>query len=401
MESTSTPLDLQQLDQSHYLPVFKRVPLTLVKGEGCYVWDDKGNQYLDALAGIAVNSLGHCHPKVVQAIREQAGRLIHISNFYVSPPQAILSRRLTELSGLDRVFMTNSGGESVEAAIKLARKFAHQHGRGGEIISFEGCFHGRTMATIAAGDEKYQRGFGPMPAGFKQIAFNDPDLLAQAITEDTAAVLIEPIQGEGGIRPASAELLSAARELCDRHKLALVLDEVQCGIARTGQWFAFQQTGIKPDIMALAKGLGSGFPVGAALCSEQIAEAIDFGDHGTTFGGNPLACAAALAVLEAIERDQLVAYAAEQGERLLTRLRREAESNEWITEVRGQGLMLGVELAFPGKAVVEEMLKQGVLANCARERVMRLVPPLITPAGELDHIVDVLLAAIQEVANRE
>jgi len=401
MEAKRLELNSQQLDQRYYLPVFRRVPLTLVRGEGCYVWDDQGRKYLDALAGIAVNGLGHCHPAVVQALTEQAGRLMHISNLFVSPPQAELARQLAELSGLGRVFLVNSGGEAVETAIKLARKLAHSKDRGGEIITFEGCFHGRSLATIAAGDKKYQQGFGPMPAGFRQIPFNDPAALEAAISPNTAAIMLEPIQGEGGVRPATAELLVEARRLCDEHGLALVFDEVQCGIARTGRWFAFEHCGVKPDIMALAKGLGAGFPVGATLCTEQVARAMNYGDHGTTFGGNPLACRAALVTLEVISDDGLVSYVGAQGERLLARLNAARAGQPHITDVRGKGLMLGVELDFPGAPVVDAMRQRGVLANCAREKVMRLVPPLITPAAALDQIVDVLLASIEEVAGRE
>ncbi|HES57850.1 MAG TPA: aspartate aminotransferase family protein [Firmicutes bacterium] len=392
--------ELVQLDREYYLPVFKRVPLALVRGAGSHVWDADGNEYLDALGGIAVNALGHCPPEVVQALGDQAGRLMHVSNFYVSPPQAMLARRLAVLSGLERVFVTNSGGESVEAAVKIARKYAHQNGRGGEIISFEGCFHGRTLATIAAGDAKYQRGFEPLPAGFRQIPFNDVKALRQAVSKDTAAILVEPIQGEGGIRPTSADLLSEARRLCDDLGMALVFDEVQCGIARTGKWFACAHYGVRPDIMALAKGLGAGFPVGATLCSEKIAGAIAFGDHGTTFGGNPLACRCALATLDAIEDNNLVDYVAKQGARLIERLQTAGEKQPQIAEVRGRGLMLGVELDFPGAAVVEEMKNRGVLGNCTRDKVLRLVPPLNTPAAELDRMADVLLDSVREVAGR-
>lgn len=396
MDAQQSQPDYGQLDRKYYLPVFKRVPLTLVKGTGFYVWDDRGNKYLDALAGIAVNALGHCHPEVVGSIQDQAATLIHISNFYVSPPQAELARKLAQLSGLDRVFMTNSGGESVETAIKLARKFSHARDRGGEVITFEGCFHGRTLATAAAGDSKYQQGFEPMPAGFTQLPFNDVAALEAAVSSDTAGIMLEPIQGEGGVRPAASEFVTAARRLCNEQGPALIFDEVQCGLARTGKWFAGEHYGVKPDILALAKGLGGGFPVGAALCSERVAQAIKFGDHGSTFGGNPLACRAALATLNVIERDNLVAYVADQGERLLKRLSEAAAGQTHIAEVRGKGLMIGVELDFPGAGVVDAMRARGVLANCARERVMRLVPPLITPGPELDRMVDVLLAAIEE-----
>jgi acetylornithine/N-succinyldiaminopimelate aminotransferase len=397
MERTTNE-QIIKLDQQYYLPVFKRLPLALVRGEGCYVWDADGNKYLDALAGIAVNSLGHCHPAVVSAITEQVGTLMHISNFYASEPQAAASRKLAELSGLERVFFTNSGGEAAETAIKLARKYAHGTGRGGEIITIEGCFHGRTLATIATGSEKYQQGFGPMPGGFRQVPFDDVEALGAAISEQTAGIMLEPVQGEGGVRPFSQKYLRAVRELCDNHNITLIFDEVQCGIARTGRWFAGQHYGVQPDILALAKGIGAGFPVGATLCNDRIAAAINYGDHGTTFGGNPLACSAVLATLKTIEDEGLVQYAAEQGERLLTALKAAAASRDYVTEVRGKGLMLGVELSFPCGDVVSGMLKRGVLANCARERVIRLVPPLIMKPHELDRVVEVMWEAADEVA---
>ncbi len=398
MKQQHTNEELRQLDEEHYLQVFKRTPIALVRGRGCHVVDADGVKYLDALAGIAVNSLGHCHPAVVRALTEQAAELMHISNFYVSPAQALLAARLTELSGLSRAFMTNSGGESVETAVKLARKHSHAKGRGGEIISFEGCFHGRTMATIAAANEKYQRGFEPMPAGFTQVPFNDIVALRSAVSDSTAAILLEPVQGEGGIRPASRELIDDVRWLCDETGVALIFDEVQCGIARTGRWFAFEHYGVRPDILALAKGLGAGFPVGAVLCTGEIAAAIEYGDHGTTFGGNPLACSCALAAIDVIEHEGLLNYAAAQGRRLVERLESAARRIPCIRDVRGMGLMIGVELSIAGAPVVKAMLDRRVLSNCTQGNVIRLVPPLNTPAPELDRMTDALLESIREVA---
>jgi acetylornithine/N-succinyldiaminopimelate aminotransferase len=394
---TAGTTDYQQIDQQHYLQVFRRFPITLAKGEGSYVWDTEGKKYLDALAGIAVNSVGHCHPKVVAAIQAQAAQLIHISNIYTSVPQVQLAQKLAELSGLDRVFFTNSGAESVEGAFKLARKYAHKQGRGGTIISMEGCFHGRTLATIASGKAKYQQGFAPIPAGFKQVPFNDINAVSAAIDQDTSAVIVEPIQGEGGIHPAYKVYLQQLRKLCTEQNVVLIFDEIQCGMGRSGTFFAFQDYGVQPDIMTLAKALGSGVPVGAFLANEKVASAIDFGDHGTTFGGNPLACAAALATIAIIEEESLVEKAKVNGEKVLQCLQQAQEKEPGIVAVRGKGLMIGVELDFPGRTVVAKMMEKGVLGNCANENVMRLVPPLNMSLEDLYKIVEVLLEAIAEV----
>lgn len=389
--------DYQQIDQQYYLQVFRRFPVTLEKGSGSYVWDTNGKKYLDALAGIAVNNVGHCHPKVVQAIQEQAAQLIHISNIYTSIPQIQLAQKLAKLSGLDRVFFTNSGAESAEGAFKLARKYAHSQDRGGTIISMEGCFHGRTLATIASGKAKYQQGFEPIPSGFKQVPFNDIEAVKAAIDQDTAAIIVEPIQGEGGIRPADLSFLQQLRQLCTEQNVVLIFDEIQCGMGRTGDFFAFQGYGVKPDIMTLAKALGSGVPIGAFLANEKVASAINFGDHGTTFGGNPLACAAALATIAIIEEEELVEKAKINGEKVLQRLKELQASESSIKNIRGKGLMIGVELDFPGRPVVGKMLEKGVLGNCANENVMRLVPPLNMELEDLYTVVDIMMEALREV----
>ena len=395
--STPPSTDYQQIDQQYYLQVFRRFPVTLEKGKGSYVWDTDGKKYIDALAGIAVNSVGHCHPKVLQAIQAQAAQLIHISNIYTSVPQVKLAQKLAELSGLDRVFFTNSGAESVEGAFKLARKYAHQQGRGGTIISMEGCFHGRTLATIASGKAKYQQGFEPIPSGFKQVPFNNIEAVSAAIDQDTAAVIVEPIQGEGGIQAADPEFLQQLRNLCTEKNVVLIFDEIQCGMGRTGDFFAFQGYGVTPDIMTLAKALGSGVPVGAFLANEKVASTMNYGDHGTTFGGNPLACAAALATITVIEEEGLVEKARVNGAKVLQRLQHIQPTESSIVDIRGKGLMIGVELDFPGRAVVEKMMEKGVLGNCANENVMRLVPPLNMELEDLYTVVDVLVEAIQEV----
>jgi len=297
---------LHEKDKNFYLQTFKRYPIAFEKGDGCYLWDVEGNKYLDMLAGIAVNSLGYCHPKHTQAIKQQTDKMLHVSNFFVNKPQLELSQKLTEISSMDRVFFTNSGAESVEGAIKIARKYAHSIGRGGEIISFENSFHGRTMATIATGKKQYQKGFEPIPSGFKQIKFNDFEAVKKSVTNQTAAIIIEPIQGEGGINVADKIFLEQLRTFCIEKDIVLIFDEIQCGVARTGEWFAKDYYNVKPDIMTLAKGLGGGVPIGAILSSEKVSSAMDFGDHGTTFGGNPLACAAALATIDAIEKEDIL-----------------------------------------------------------------------------------------------
>lgn len=371
-ERTNT--EWNAIDQRYYLPTFRRFPLALVRGQGSRVWDADGRSYIDLLAGIAVNNVGHCHPAVVSAIQEQAMKLTHVSNFFVNGPQAELSERLVHLSGLERVFFTNSGAESLEGAFKLARKYAHSRGRGGEILSFEGSFHGRTLATIASGKRKYQEGFEPIPAGFRQVAFNDIAAVEAAVSRDTAAVVIEPIQGEGGINVADGSFLRALRALCDREDLVLIFDEVQTGVGRTGHWFTKDHYGIQPDIMTLAKGLGGGVPIGAILSNARVSAAIDFGDHGTTFGGNPLVCAASLAVLRVIEDENLLEAAREKGEWL--RAQFAGMPDRGIREVRGMGLMVGVEFEVEAKPLVLDLLDRGVIANVTAERVLRLVPPL-------------------------
>lgn len=370
-------------DQEYYLPTFKRFPLAFERGFGSKLYDVDGKEYIDLLAGIAVCNVGHCHPTVVEAVRKQAGELMHISNFFVSPPQVNLSRKLVEISQLDRVFLTNSGAESVEGAIKIARKYASTKGRGGHVISMENSFHGRTLATIATGQEKYQKGFAPIPAGFSQVPFNNIDALKNAISKDVAAIILEPIQGEGGVRPAETEYLQAVRQLCNEHDVLLILDEVQCGVGRTGKWFAHQHYGIKPDIMTLAKGLGGGFPVGAILCSERVSNAIDFGDHGTTFGGNPLACAAALATISVIEKENLCKRAAEKGKELMAAFESRKERFPELHFVRGKGLMIGVVMKNEAAPLVKKLLEHGVVANATAGNVLRLVPPLNIPDEDL------------------
>lgn len=390
----------KKADKYHF-DLYKRYPITLVKGKGCKVWDDERNEYIDALAGIAVNSLGHSHPRIVKAIQKQAGKLMHISNFYYNEPQSNLAEKLVEVSGLDRVFFCNSGAEAVEGAIKLARKYSNKKGKTGNILSMENSFHGRTLGTIAMGKDKYQNGFAPMPSGFERVPFNDIKALENRVNDQTIGIILEPIQGEGGIVSISKQYLKTARELCDTLDIPLILDEVQCGIARTGKMFAYQHYDIKPDIVASAKALGSGFPIGAVIAQEKFAKAFDYGNHGTTYGGNPLACAAALETLNVIEDDNICEMARVRGDYMMTRLR--DLSNNWpaIKDVRGMGLMIGVELNFPGADVVVEMMNRGVLSNCASDVVIRLVPPLIMTKEEIDTVVNVLVESIKEVEKKQ
>jgi len=383
------------LDQQFYLPVFKRFPQAMEKGKGCWLWDVEGKKYLDTLAGIAVNTLGYQHPAMIKAIHEQSQRLLHISNFFVSPEQVELTRKLAEISGIDRIFFTNSGAESVEGAIKLARKYAHSKGRDGTIISFNQSFHGRTMATIATGQKKYQKGFDPIPLGFSQAVFNDWNSVEKVAESKIAAFLIEPIQGEGGINVADKEFLEKLRNLCDQEDILLIFDEVQTGMGRTGKWFAKDHYQIEPDIMTLAKGLGGGIPIGAIASNEKVANAIDFGDHGTTFGGNPLACAVALTVIDVIEKEKLLEKVQQNGDWF----RQEIKNlhAEEIKEVRGFGLMTGIELHFEAKDLVMDMLENGVITNATAGNVVRMVPPLIISQEELSFVLETFKKSLQKI----
>ncbi len=391
-----TNQDYTELDKQNYLQTFGRYPVTLDYGKGSHVWDVEGNEYIDALAGIAVNAVGHNHPVLVQRIQEQVSKLIHISNFYLSKPQVELSQKLVHLSGLNRVFFTNSGAESVEGAIKVARKYAHSIGRGGEIVSFTGAFHGRTMATIAAtGKKQMQAGFEPIPSGFKQIPFNDIEAAKNIISNEIAAFIIEPIQGEGGINSVDTTFIKELRHLCDQHDIVLIFDEIQAGIGRTGKLFAHEHLGVKPDIMTLAKALGGGVPIGAILSNEKVSTAINFGDHGTTFGGNPLACSAALAVLEIIDNENLLEQTTAKGRWLKDTIA--ALKLPHILDIRGEGLMIGVEFDFETKPLAQKMLENGVLANATAGNVLRFVPALNITTNDLESIIKVLVKSLKEI----
>jgi acetylornithine/N-succinyldiaminopimelate aminotransferase len=370
---------------------YGRLPVTFERGEGANLWDSEGKRYLDALSGIAVCGLGHAHPAVTRALCEQAGTLVHTSNLYGIAKQQALAERLTATAGMDRVFFANSGAEANEAAIKLAR--LHGHNRGIEtptVIVTNGSFHGRTMATLTAtGNRKIQAGFEPLVKGFARVDYNDLEAIHSVArnNKDIVAILVEPITGEGGIRIPDAGYLQGIREICDEHGWLMMLDEIQTGMGRTGKMFAFQHSGIVPDVMTLAKGLGNGVPIGACLARGAAAEVFQPGKHGSTFGGNPLVCAAALAVLDTLEQERLVQRAAELGERLLQGFEAELGDLAAVQEIRGRGLMLGIELDRPCAELVKQALDQGLLINVTAERVVRLLPPLILSDAQADTIL--------------
>jgi acetylornithine/N-succinyldiaminopimelate aminotransferase len=370
-----------ELAEQYLMQTGRRLPVTFVRGEGCLLFDEDGKEYLDLVAGIAVNLLGHAHPDVARTVGGQARTLIHTSNLYFTRPQVELARRLVELSFPSRVFLCNSGAEANEAAIKLARKWGARNRDGAfEIITTDGSFHGRTLATVTAGGQaKYSDPFKPLPDGFVHVPYNDVDAIKAATTEPTVAVMLEPVMGEIGIIPAAKGYLAAVRSWCDEKGLLLILDEVQTGLGRTGKWFAHQHHGITPDVMTLAKGLGGGVPIGACLAAPR-ADVFEPGDHGSTFGGNPLACMAALTVLTVIERDGLVGHAAEMGELLHGAL-----EGLGAKEVRGLGLMQAAEFVEPhAKAFQQSCLESGLIINAVDENSIRLVPPLIITGAEID-----------------
>ena len=380
-------------DHKYFMPVFSRYPLVLSHGQGPYVFDTDGKKYLDFLAGIAVNVLGHAHPALVKAVCEQAGKLIHCSNLYYTEPQVLLIEKIAKLSSLDKVFIANSGAEANEGAMKLARKYGKmQGGDKVEIVTAEHSFHGRTLATLTAtGQPNYQEGYEPLPGGFGYVPFNDKKALANAVSARTCAVMIEPVQGEGGIHVPIDGYLQYAREICDKYGALLIFDEIQSGMGRTGTFLACQGYGVKADIVTLAKGLAGGVPIGAFMATEKVAAAFAPGDHGSTFGGNPLACAAALAVLEVLEKENLLANAVTMGDYLMNQLAGlKKKYPALIREVRGKGLMVGAELSKPGREVVDRCLKQSVIINCTAGNVLRFVPPLNIERNHVDEVIAVL-----------
>ena len=383
-------------ESSHYIMnTYSRFPLVLRKGRGMHVWSSDGKEYLDFVGGIAVNILGHCHPKVVVALQKQAQRLLHVSNLYHNEPQIRLAKLLVEHSFADKVFFCNSGAEANEAAIKLARKYAKENMSGNrfEIITALNSFHGRTLAALSAtGQKKFQQGFEPLVPGFRHVEFDDIAALRKAITDATCAVMLEPVQGEGGVRLPSQNYLREVMEECDKNGLLFILDEVQTGMGRTGKLFAYENLGVVPDIMTLAKGLGGGFPIGAMLTTNRVAAAFQPGDHASTFGGNPLACAAAIATLEVLLEDGFVLDQCRRMGAYLVRglddLKREHPSV--ITGVRGMGLLVGMELTRECATIVKACMERGVIINCTAGNVLRFTPPLIVQEKDIDHVLDIL-----------
>jgi acetylornithine/N-succinyldiaminopimelate aminotransferase len=385
--------------EPHVMPTYGRLPVALSHGQGCWVWDTQGRRLLDGLGGIAVNTLGHNHPRLVPALQEQVTQLIHTSNYYLVPLQEKLAAKLCELSGLANVFFCNSGLEANEAALKIARKFGHDRGNTApEVLVFEGAFHGRSLATLSAtANPKIQAGFGPLVPGFVRVKLNDIAAVEAALDAhpNITAIFLETIQGEGGINPARIEFLQALRRVCDQRDLLLMLDEVQCGIGRTGKWFAHQWAGIKPDVMPLAKGLGSGVPIGAIVCSPRAAGVLKAGNHGTTFGGNPLAMRAGVETLTIMEEDGLLANAEAVGATLRQALADGLAGETGVVEIRGQGLMLGIELARPAGALLGQALDAGLLISITADRVVRLLPPLILTHDEARQIAALLVPLIK------
>lgn len=383
--------------EKYYLPVFGRYPMVMELGQGCRVWDNEGNEYVDAFAGIAVNSLGYNHPVLVKAISEQAAKLMHCSNLYYTEIQAKALRMVAEATGMDRIFFANCGAEGNEGAMKLARKYGvSKVPTKYKIISADESFHGRTFDTLAAtGHDYYHVGYGPLSPGHVLVPYGDIKALEAQMDDDVCAVLLEPIQGEGGVHVPPDEYLQQVRALCDKHDALLIFDEVQTGVARTGKWFAYMHSGVKPDILTFAKGIGGGFPVAGFAVPERLAHVFKPGDHGGTFGGNPLACAAVYATLTTIKSEGLVDKVAEKGEYFKNELRKLQEKYpDKVTDVRGCGLMLGMEVAGEGKPIVESCLANNVIVNCTAGNVIRIVPPLIISKEEIDIVVAALDKAL-------
>lgn len=395
-------MDIQtykDLADQHVMPNYGKRSIALVRGSGSYVWDSEGRKYLDFLAGISVNNLGHCPPRVVEAVRHQAGEFMHCSNLYLVPNQLELARRLCELCFADRAFFANSGAEVNEGAIKLARLYSktkfgeNRH----EIITVRNSFHGRTLGTLAAtGQDKIQKGFEPLPVGFRYAEFNNLQSVQDQLTEAVCAIMVEPVQGEGGVTAASPEFLKGLRELCDRKNLLLIFDEIQCGMGRCGKMFAHQVYGIEPDIMTLAKALGNGIPIGALLARGEVADVLVPGTHGSTFGGGPIACAAGLAVLDEMKEAGIVEKVSETAKYLRDKLESALKDLPVFVGLKGLGLMLGVELSCPGANIVRQCQEKGMLINCTMGNILRLLPPLNVSQAECDQAVEILASVLKD-----
>jgi acetylornithine/N-succinyldiaminopimelate aminotransferase len=390
-----TNAEIVNLTHAHLVNIYGCTPLAFARGQGSYLFDADGNRYLDLFCGLAVTSLGHGHPGVIRAIKDQADKLTHVSNVFHTEPTARLAQRLDDRFG-GKVFLCNSGAEANEAAIKLARRWGHEHGGGRfEIISMLGSFHGRTLAALTAtGQEKYHNGFFPLMPGFKLVPFDDLTATERAIGTDSVAVMVEPIQGEGGVVVPATDYLRRLRDLCDRRNLLLILDEIQVGIGRTGKFFAHQHAGIRPDILTLAKALGGGIPIGAMLAKPDIAASFTPGSHGTTFGGNPIACAAALAVVDALEKENVIANAASMGQYLIDQLRAVAKSSDRIIDVRGLGMIIGIVVKGEAKPIVDACLAEKLIVNGTAGNVVRLLPPLNLSREDADAALAILGRAL-------
>lgn len=384
-----------ELFDKYVIGNYGRVGRVIVRGQGCYMFDADGNKILDMFPGWAVSGIGHCHPKVVEAVRRQAGELLHIDNTFYSEPQGRLAELLSKRAFGGKCFFCNSGAEANEAALKLARLYTSEGKY--KFITAEGSFHGRTFATVAAtAQPKYHEGFLPLLPGFVYVPFNDVAALESAFSDEVAAVMVEPIQGEGGINVATAEYLGAIRRLCDENGAVMILDEVQTGMGRTGKWFAYQHFDVVPDIMTLAKTLGGGVAIGAMMAREEVAAVLVPGKHASTFGGNCLACAAAIAVIEAIEENNLLRRAAELGEYAREKLEQLKEKHSIIDHVRGIGLMIGVQLTGPGAEIVDKCLEKGLRINCTHDTVLRFMPPMIATRGEIDRAIEIVDSVLEE-----
>ena len=385
----------------HVMDTYGRLPIAMSHGEGCRVWDVNGKSYLDGLGGIAVNTLGHNHPKLVPALQDQIAKIIHSSNYYHVPNQEVLAKKLVELSGMTNVFFCSTGLEANEAALKLARKFGHDKGiERPEIVVYERAFHGRSIATLSAtGNPKIQAGFGPLVEGFIRVPLNNVAALKKATegNPNVVAVFFEAIQGEGGINPMHMDYLKDVRKLCDERDWLLMIDEVQCGMGRTGKWFAHQWSGIKPDVMPLAKGLGSGVPIGAVVAGPKAAHIFQPGNHGTTFGGNPLAMRAGVETIRIMEEDGLIANAVKVGDHVKVALTRELAGEKGVKEIRGRGLMLGIELSVPCGELLKRAADNGLLLSVTADTVIRMVPSLIMTVAEADEVVAILVPLIKQL----
>jgi acetylornithine/N-succinyldiaminopimelate aminotransferase len=387
----------KQMGMEYVMNTYSRLDIALVKGKGSYVWDADGKKYLDMVSGIAVNNVGHCHPQVVKAVQRQAEQLMHCSNLYWNEPQVQLAKMIVDNSCGKKVFFCNSGAEANEAAIKLARKWSYdKYGEGRyEIITAEKSFHGRTLAALTAtGQTQYQKGFAPLPAGFKYVPYNDLAALKNAITEKTCAILLEPVQGEGGVYSATKDYLTGVKRLCQENDLLLIFDEVQTGLGRTGKLFAYQHSEVQPDVFTLAKGLGGGLPIGALVARGVAADVLGPGQHAATFGGNPLSTAAALATLTVLIENKLSQQAAEKGQYIIEKLQLMQKETPLIKEVRGLGLMLGIELSIEGKTIQDYCQEQGLLINFVHNHILRLIPPLNIAYEDIDKALAIIEEAL-------